>query len=185
MRFLKELFSKSSLSRAPQSAKLSPTLQAGGAPADCLEGVKTPFQGVFCSFTPRATPSRGISIDISYLLRVYMQKFRAYLCPRSISDDFASANRDTSPAPVSLRLGHAAGLTVHRTVIQYRVAASLPLNGAGEVKARLFSLGIPNKNAGASKKQGRYAPLQRFIWLLFCQKLVVVHIAKVSDKFER
>ena len=28
--------------------------------------------------------------------------------------------------PVSLRLGHAAGLTVHRTVIQYRVAASLP-----------------------------------------------------------
>jgi len=28
--------------------------------------------------------------------------------------------------PVSLRLGHAAGLTVPRTVIQYRVAASLP-----------------------------------------------------------
>ena len=28
--------------------------------------------------------------------------------------------------PVSLRLGHAAGLTVHRTVIQYRAAASLP-----------------------------------------------------------
>ena len=27
---------------------------------------------------------------------------------------------------VSLRLGHAAGLTVHRTVIQYRGAASLP-----------------------------------------------------------
>ena len=27
---------------------------------------------------------------------------------------------------VSLRLGHAAGLTVHRTVIQHRVAASLP-----------------------------------------------------------
>ena len=27
---------------------------------------------------------------------------------------------------VSLRLGHAAGLTVPRTVIQYRVAASLP-----------------------------------------------------------
>ena len=29
-------------------------------------------------------------------------------------------------SPVSLRLGHAAGLTVPRTVIQYRVAASLP-----------------------------------------------------------
>ena len=28
--------------------------------------------------------------------------------------------------PVSLRLGHAAGLTAHRAVIQYRVAASLP-----------------------------------------------------------
>ena len=28
--------------------------------------------------------------------------------------------------PVSLRLGHAAGLTVPRTVIQYRAAASLP-----------------------------------------------------------
>ena len=27
---------------------------------------------------------------------------------------------------VSLRLGHAAGLTVPRTVIQYRIAASLP-----------------------------------------------------------
>ena len=29
-------------------------------------------------------------------------------------------------ATFSLRLGHAAGLTVPRTVIQYRVAASLP-----------------------------------------------------------
>ena len=28
--------------------------------------------------------------------------------------------------PVSLRLGHAAGLTVPRTVIQYRAATSLP-----------------------------------------------------------
>ena len=28
--------------------------------------------------------------------------------------------------PVSLRLGHAAGLTAHRAVIQHRVAASLP-----------------------------------------------------------
>ena len=32
----------------------------------------------------------------------------------------------TLAPPVSLRLGHAAGLTVPRTVIQYRVAASLP-----------------------------------------------------------
>ena len=31
---------------------------------------------------------------------------------------------------VSLRLGHAAGLTVHRTVIQHRVAASLPIGRA-------------------------------------------------------
>ena len=31
---------------------------------------------------------------------------------------------------VSLRLGHAAGLTVPRTVIQYRVAATLPLGKA-------------------------------------------------------
>ena len=30
----------------------------------------------------------------------------------------------------SLRLGHAAGLTVPRTVIQYRVAATLPLGKA-------------------------------------------------------
>ena len=36
------------------------------------------------------------------------------------------------PAPVSLRLGHAAGLTVPRTVIQYRVAASLPVNRGGK-----------------------------------------------------
>jgi len=32
--------------------------------------------------------------------------------------------------PVSLRFGHLAGLTVHRTVIQYRSAASLPYRGA-------------------------------------------------------
>ena len=31
--------------------------------------------------------------------------------------------------PVSLRLGHAAGLTPHRGVIQHRVAASLPIKG--------------------------------------------------------
>ena len=33
---------------------------------------------------------------------------------------------DPTLHPVSLRLGHAAGLTVPRTVIQYRGAASLP-----------------------------------------------------------
>ena len=31
---------------------------------------------------------------------------------------------------LSLRLGHRTGLTVHRTVIQYRSAASLPPQGA-------------------------------------------------------
>ena len=38
-------------------------------------------------------------------------------------------------SPVSLRLGHAAGLTVPRTVIQYRVAASLPPGGRLRVGA--------------------------------------------------
>jgi len=50
-----------------------------------------------------------------------------------------SANIDALGVPsspsaegaVSLRLGHAAGLTVPRTVIQYRVAASLPRRSLG------------------------------------------------------
>ena len=33
--------------------------------------------------------------------------------------------------PVSLRLGHATALTVHRTVIHYRVDTALPLNHSG------------------------------------------------------
>ena len=41
-------------------------------------------------------------------------------------------------APVSLRLGHAAGLTIPRTVIQYRVAASLPVNREGELERADF-----------------------------------------------
>ena len=44
-------------------------------------------------------------------------------------------NNDADPIPrrfaFSLRLGHAAGLTVPRTVIQYRGAASLPVNREG------------------------------------------------------
>ena len=39
---------------------------------------------------------------------------------------------DPTLHPVSLRLGHAAGLTVPRTVIQYRGAAALPVNRGGE-----------------------------------------------------
>ena len=38
-------------------------------------------------------------------------------------------HRLASRATVSLRFGHAAALTVHRTVIHYRIAASLPLKG--------------------------------------------------------
>ena len=44
---------------------------------------------------------------------------------------------------VSLRLGHAAGLTVPRTVIQYRVAASLPrrsLRGKAYALREIFLL---------------------------------------------
>ena len=47
LKFLKELFSKSSLSRRPQTAKFSLALQTGGAPADRLEGVKSSLQGRF------------------------------------------------------------------------------------------------------------------------------------------
>ena len=39
------------------------------------------------------------------------------------------------PPPVSLRLGHAAGLTVPRTVIQYRGAASLLVNRGGKLES--------------------------------------------------
>ena len=39
---------------------------------------------------------------------------------------------DPTLHPVSLRLGHTADLTVHRTVIQYRGAAALPVNRGGE-----------------------------------------------------
>ena len=38
---------------------------------------------------------------------------------------------DPTLHPVSLRLGHTADLTVHRTVIQYRGAAALPVNREG------------------------------------------------------
>ena len=63
MKILKELFSKSSLSRRPQTVRkrlpsatpraslaLSFALKTGGAPADGFEGVKPPHRGGFRSF---------------------------------------------------------------------------------------------------------------------------------------
>ena len=41
--------------------------------------------------------------------------------------------RMSPPLAVSLRLGHIAALTVRRTVIHYRDAASLPRGGDGEI----------------------------------------------------
>jgi len=59
LKILKELFSKSSLSRRPQTAKLSLALQTGGAPADRLEVVKPPLAGGFTT-SPCATFGRAI-----------------------------------------------------------------------------------------------------------------------------
>mgnify|MGYP003410295029 CR=1 FL=1 len=47
---LKKLFSKSFLSRRPQTAKSPPALQAVAALGDRLEGVKSPLAGDFRSF---------------------------------------------------------------------------------------------------------------------------------------
>ena len=59
-------FSRQSLeSRSAERETLS-ALQAGGAPADRLEGVKSPLAGDFCSFTPRPKFGR---IFICYPLR--------------------------------------------------------------------------------------------------------------------
>ena len=49
-----------------------------------------------------------------------------------------------SGPPVSLRLGHAAGLTAHRAVIQHRVAASLPQGGRLTGKGRTVLLRCPS-----------------------------------------
>ena len=60
----------------------------------------------------------------------------------SVLRDFATQNISASRArnpPVSLRLGHATALTVPRTVIHYRVAASLPA-GEGLGLSRSFRL---------------------------------------------
>ena len=58
LRFLKELFSKSSLSRPPQRSK-HPCALNRLRPAGCLEGVKSSLQGRFYSFTPRDLRSRN------------------------------------------------------------------------------------------------------------------------------
>ena len=55
-------------------------------------------------------------------------------CHSIPSRRFASLHYPERAQEVSLRLGHASGLTVHRTVIQYLGAASLLRKGRGYCK---------------------------------------------------
>ena len=56
----------------------------------------------------------------------YCTGIPGYLCHKNYLIIFIINNRQCGRSKVSLRVGHAAGLTSHRDVIQHRVAASLP-----------------------------------------------------------
>ena len=57
-------------------------------------------------------------------------------------------------ATVSLRLGHGAGLTAHRAVIQHRAAASLPCTGEASRCGGDFSPSLREAQTAPSTKRG-------------------------------
>ena len=90
-----------------------------------LRGPPSPAGKAFCKLRPKKVISvcRGRSAVVKRTERVFSHNIPiAPVKARPCDEPHPSP---TAP-PVSLRLGHAAVLTVHRTVIHYRVAASLP-----------------------------------------------------------
>ena len=80
-------------------------------------------------------------------------------------------------ATVSLRLGHGAGLTAHRAVIQHRAAASLPCEGEASRGGGDFSPSHGSRRASPLLVEGAFAggqgrtPLQGLLFQIAVQGL--------------
>ena len=92
--------------------------------------------------------------------------------------------RQALPATVSLRLGHLRGLTVHRTVIQYPQAASLPPQGGLLSRLRYHKMedynSLPCAKGGVTEGDGGIVIGELNIALSLAYKRMIMFLSILS-----